>query len=167
MPHATIKGFFLTEATEADLIARLDPVMDGRAPIEIHNGGPIAFSDVAIVLTIQRLAGGARNEALQSLHEAVMDVLLPVVSPECRFSKTEWIREKFEAHLTLAMRDLQAAFVDEILEFLDDLGPIGPKRFIADTFHLYRFTSDDWAGRWWETMKWELVHGWRLTGTSD
>jgi 2'-5' RNA ligase len=162
MPHATIKGFFKTGASVEELIARLDPVMHDRPAFEVHNGGPIAFSDVAIVLTIQRLADGSRNEALQALHTAALDALLPIVAPDCRFSNGEWRYERFEAHLTLAMRDLQEPFIGEVLELLRELGPIGPGSFLADTFHLYRFTSDDWDGTWWETMRWELLHGWRL-----
>jgi 2'-5' RNA ligase len=168
MPHATIKGFFETEVAESELVSRLDPVMAGRAPIEVYNGGPVAFGESAIVLTIQRLQDGSRNEALQSVHDAALDALLPTLArPDDHFTGREWKRERFEAHLTLAMADIPAGFAGEIFEFVNELGPVGPARFTADTFHLYRFSSDDWGGKWWETLTWELVHGWRLTGVVD
>jgi 2'-5' RNA ligase len=163
MPHATIKGFFKPAMPEAEVIARLDRVAAGRRPFHVHNGGVISFGKSAVVLTIQRLADGSRNQALQDVHEAAMDALHPAIASDCDFSPREWTRERFEAHLTLAMADIEATYFDEIISFVHDLEPIGPADFIADTFHLYAFWSDDWSGRWGETLRWELRRSWRLT----
>jgi 2'-5' RNA ligase len=163
MPHATIKGFFKPAVDEAELIARLDPLAMRRRPFPVHNGGAVAHGKSSIVLTIQRLADGARNEALQDIHEAAMDALGTAIAPDCDFSPREGVREHFHAHLTLAMAIETPEYFDEIFAFVHELEPIGPADFVADTFHLYRFQSDDWAGRWGETLRWELRRSWTLT----
>ena len=167
MPHATIKGFFKTDAAPEDLVHRLDPVMSGRPAIEVHNGGVVAFGTEAIVLTIQRCAeGSSHNEALQRLHEASLDALLPVVAGDCEFTPREWVRLLWEAHLTLAMADIPPALFPEVLAFVRDLEPIGPPAFTADTVQLFAFRSEDWRGRWWESLTWAWLHSWRLDAPS-
>jgi hypothetical protein len=163
MPHATIKGFFKPAVDEAELIARLDPVAKGRRPIPVHNGGPIAHGTSSIVLTIRDLADGSRNKPLQDIHQAAMDALGMAIAPDCDFSGREGVREHFHAHLTLAMAIATPEYFDEIFAFVRELEPIGPSDFVADTLHLYRFQSDDWAGRWGETLRWELRRSWTLT----
>jgi hypothetical protein len=165
MPHATIKGFFKPAVDEAELIARLDPVTSGRRPIPVHNAGPIAHGKSSIVLSIKHLADGSRNQALQDIHEAAMDALGTAIAPDCDFSNREGVREHFHAHLTLAMAIMTPEYFDEIFAFVRELEPIGSSNFVADTFHLYRFWSDDWSGHWGETLRWELRRSWTLTET--
>ena len=162
MPHATIKGFFRTAEPVAELVARLDGALAGRAPILVHNGGVVPFLNLAIVLTVQRLPDGGPNGPLQALHETAWAALRPAVHPDCEFTPGEWHGPLFEAHLTLAMADIPAPLFDEVLAFVQDAEPVGPVSFVADTFHLVAFGSDDWAGRYWNTLQWEVVHSWRL-----
>lgn len=162
MPHATIKGFFRSDAPVAELVSRLDEALVDKQPIPIANGGPIAFGTSAIVLDIHHDEAGVPNEALQAFHEAAIAVLLPVVHPDCNFTPNEWLGPMFHAHLTLAMADVRPQFAAEVLEFIRDLGPIGPKHFSADTFQLFAFTSPHWSGDWWRNFEWELLHSWRL-----
>src|SRR5690349_19058450 len=70
MPHATIKGFFKSCAPVEEMIARLDPVMTGRASFPVFSAGPIPFGKAGIALSIQRMPDGRTNEALQEMHEA-------------------------------------------------------------------------------------------------
>ena len=162
MPHATIKGFYKSDAPVEEMISRLDPVMAAHKPFPVFNAGPVKFKKAAIVLDIQHMPDGRRNDALQAVHEAVLDVLLPIVSKECNFTWNDWVRGRFHAHLTLAMADLPEFAFDEIYDFITELGTVGPSVFTAEAFHLYAFESDDWHGKWWETMSWSLLHTWRL-----
>lgn len=163
MPHATIKGFLRSDAPVEEMVRRLDGALNTLHPISIHNGGVIPLGPVGIALTIQRQADGSPNQQLQALHEAALDVLMPLVHPDCDFTPHEWLGLHFEAHLTLAMADIPATQFDEILRFVRDAEPVGPAESIADTFQLFVFESDEWSGRWWETLHWEMLHSWRLT----
>jgi hypothetical protein len=60
------------------------------------------------------------------------------------------------------MADIPDFLFDEVMEFVLDFGPIGPDAFVADTFHLYAFASEDWGGSWWDTMSWRLLDSWRV-----
>jgi 2'-5' RNA ligase len=162
MPHATIKGFFKSSASVEEMISLIDPVMADREPFPVYSAGPIPFGKAGIALSIQTMPDGRINQALQDLHEAVLDVLLPIVDEDCNFTWDDWVRERFHAHLTLAMADIPEAMFDEILAFVRDLEPIGPAIFTAEAFHLFSFESDDWAGLWGETLTWSLLHSWRL-----
>lgn len=162
MPHATIKGFFRSEAPVADMVAALDSTLAGKTPIQIANGGPVAFGTSAIVIDVHHDQGGMTNQALHAIHEAAIETLLPFVHPNCDFTPNEWLGPMFHAHLTLAMADLKPRFFAEVLDFIRNLGPIGPEQFTADTFQLVAFTSPSWSGEWWRDFEWELLHSWRL-----
>jgi hypothetical protein len=162
MPHATIKGFFMSQATVAEIIGRIDPVMAGRPPFPVYNRGPIPFGKSGIALDIQRTPDGSRNEPLQAVHASALTALLPLVASDCNFTPHEWYGDRFSAHLTLAMADIPGWAFGEVLDFVRQAAPIGPPTFTADTFHLFAFFIEDWEGNWWETMRWKLLHSWRL-----
>jgi hypothetical protein len=46
--------------------------------------------------------------------------------------------------------------------FIREAEPIGPRRFPAEYLHLFAFTSDDWAGEWWHSLRWTPLHAWLL-----
>jgi hypothetical protein len=162
-PHATLKGFFRSTATTEELTARLGAMLAGRPAFTVFNYGVVAFGHEAIVLDIHRTPVGERNAALQELHEAALDALLPLVHQDCEFTWTDQgTRERFHAHLTLAFADIPAARFEEIIGFVRDAEPIGPPSFLADTLHFLAFTSDRWDGAWWEKLRWSLVESWRL-----
>lgn len=162
MPHATIKGFFRSDAAVATMVERLDAALAGRRSFPVYNGGAGPFGRGGIGIVVQYLPDGSPNAPLQALHEAAIDALLPLVHPDCDFTPNDPIRDRFVAHLTLAMADVPPQYYGEIVRFVQAGEPIGPASFTADTFHLWAFTSDDWSGRWWETLRWELLHSWVL-----
>jgi hypothetical protein len=163
MPHATIKGFFASTAPPEEMVARLDPVLADRRAFPVHNGGVCCpYGTYGIVLDVHHQPDGTRNESLQALHDAAFAALAPLLDPSCAFTAREGSVERFRAHLRLAMADIPSAFFDEITQFLRDAEPIGPSRFLAEVVHLFAFTSDDWGGQWWHTLRWELLHGWRF-----
>lgn len=164
MPHATIKGFFRSDALVSDMIAALDLAMAGQQPFTVVNNGPIAYGRSSIVMNVQQDEFGETNPAMQALHEAAFAALNPFVHPDCNFTPVEWGGASFFAHLTLLQGMPRPEFFDEILAFIQDLEPIGPRRFLAEYVHLYAFRSDDWDGNWGATLRWELLHSWKLGG---
>jgi 2'-5' RNA ligase len=164
MPHGTIMGFHRSDATIVELAAAIDGVLSGRKPFTITNRGPRPHGRSGISLDIHANADGTPNASLVDLHHEIFAALAPLAHPECEFAWGDWSRERFRAHLTLAMADIPDWLFDELMEFVRDFGQIGPHTFVADSFHLYAFQSDDWGGKWWDTMSWRDLAGWRLTG---
>ena len=164
MPHATIKGFFRSEASEGSIAARLEAVLDGREAFKVFNRGIIPFGRDGIAIDINSTSEGTPNVPLQDLHQAMMDALMTLVDPACEFTRKEMelAYERFRAHLTLAMADVPEHLFDEVLAFVREADPIGPPSFLADTVQFLAFRSDDWAGRWWETLRWQLLRSWTL-----
>ncbi|MEZ4498632.1 MAG: 2'-5' RNA ligase family protein [Thermomicrobiales bacterium] len=164
MPHCTIKGFFKSEVSETRVREIASTITDGVAPFEVHNNGIVGWGTLASTISIMFNPDGSRNESLQHLHQRAIDALLPIVAPDCNFTGGEWYGDRFHAHLTLAMADIPAARAGEILEFCQELEPIGPPSFTAEWLHLYAFESTDWRGEWWRDFRWTLCDSWRLTG---
>lgn len=162
MPHATLKGFFRSDAPVSEIEAAFDCAVAGHQPFTVYNGGPVGWGRGSVVIDIQHTPDGETNAALQSLHEAGWKEIAPLVHPDCTFTPIEGAMQNFRAHLNLAMADLREEFFDEVMAFISEAGLIGPETFIAEYVHLFAFRSDDWTGRWWETLEWSLMRNWRL-----
>lgn len=162
MPHATIKGFFRSDAAVSEIVAAFDRAVAGKSAYTVHNAGARVSGKGSIILDIHHNADGSVNMAQQQLHESGWQEISPLIHPECNFTPVEGSMERFWAHLTLAMADLPEPFFDEIWDFVHADGPIGPETFTAEYLHLFAFHSQDWHGNWWETLTWKLLHGWRL-----
>ena len=164
MPHATIKGFFRSEASEGGIAARLDAVLEDRGAFEVFNGGVVAFGRNGIAIDVNGTPEGTPNVPLQDLHRTVMDAVMPLVGAACEFTReeTDWAYERFRAHLTLAMADVPEHLFDEVLAFAQEAEPVGPPSFLTNTVQLVASRSDDWAGKWWETLRWQLLRSWTL-----
>jgi len=52
-----------------------------------------------------------------------------------------------------------------LIAFLRDAERSG-ETFTADRMHLVAVRQRQWAGPWWESMQWTLLHAWRLGGES-
>ncbi len=164
MPHATIKGFFRSDATIAEIVVAVDVAVRHRPPFTVVNNGPVPFGRGGVSLDVQHGDNGERNEAIQALHEAVFTGLTPLIHEACDFTPRERAMERFFAHLTLAMADIPNFLFDEVHAFIRDAEPIGPRRFTAEYLHLFAFRSDDWSGEWWHSLRWSLLHAWKLVG---
>lgn len=164
MPHATLKGFFRSDAPVTEITDAFGTAVEGHEPFAVYNRGPVGWGRGSIVIDIHHTSDGERNEALQALHASGWNTIKPLVDPDCSFTMIEGAMENFRAHLTLAMADLREALFDEVMAFVQEAGPIGPDVFTAEYVHLYAFYSGDWKGRWWETLDWTLLTSWRLGG---
>lgn len=166
MPHATIKGFYRSDAPVAGMVAALSSVLGEIKPFEVTNGGIMPFGRHTIVIDVHHDAGGAPNTAMVALHRSVIDALMPLVPPDCDFTPIESLGDAFHAHLTLMMGDSPQGLREEILDFLRDAEPIGPPTFWAERCHLVACRSQNWSERWWTTLQWTLLHSWKLGGES-
>lgn len=167
MPHATIKGFFRSDASLVEINGALDRAVAGHPAIPIVNNGVIASDRRGLALNVHHNESGKTNPQLQALHLSVMDEIEPLIHPDCQFSAGEGVRNEFFAHLTLAMRDIPDFAFEEIHNFVRALEPLGPPRFHAEYFHLFAFRSDAWDGEWWHTLEWTLLNNWRLPLSTD
>ena len=162
MPHATVKGFFRSDATIPELVAAVDRALAGRPPFAVVNNGPVPLGRGGVSLNVHHDERGQLNRELQATHEAVFNGLAPCVHPACDFTPREGALDAFFAHLTLAMADVPDFLFDELFAFLQEAEPIGPRRFMAEYFHLFAFRSAKWSADWWSTLEWSLLHTWKL-----
>jgi hypothetical protein len=162
MPHATIKGFFRSDASLAEIVAACNRAVEGHAAIPVVNNGVVAHGRTGIGLDVHHDGFGGVNVALQRFHESVWDEIEPLIESGCRFSAGEGKRDRFFAHLTLAMADIPEFAFDEIFAFVREAEPLGTPRFLAKHVHLFAFHSDEWDGEWWHTLTWKLLHVWEL-----
>lgn len=162
MPHCTIKGFFLTETSTDDIVAALDPAMHATRSFPVSNGGPRPYGPGSVVLDVQSRPDGSNNDPLTAFATATFDAVRPLVHPDDTFTPGEPSRDRFHGHLTLSMADCPPFLEREVADYIDDLRPIGSPWFLARHIHLYAFTSAAWDGKWWESLRWRLLHAWRL-----
>lgn len=162
MPHATIKGFFRSDASVEEIIAAFDAAAVGHHAYTVYNGGPTFGGRTGIGIDVHYNADGTVNMPQQKLHESAWQHIMPLVRSDCDFCPKEGSMENFHAHLTLSMADITEEMFDEVYEYVTAAGPIGPETFPAEYFHLYAFQSDDWAGHWWESLEWTLLKSWKL-----
>lgn len=162
MPHATIKGFFRSDAPIPKLVRAFDTAVLGHEPFTVYNGGPVAYGRTSVVLNVNDVPCGSGNAALLALHTSAWKAVSPLVGTDCTFTRAEPAQAGFRAHLTLAMADLDEQFFEEVFAFITDATPIGPDRFTAEYLHLFAFRSQDWTGAWWTTLEWKMLHSWHL-----
>ena len=166
MPHATIKGFFRSDATITELIAAFDRAVEGHEEFTVYNKGLVPYGRTSVVLDINDMPDGSVNANLHALHQAAWSAITSLIHPDCRATPREPAMGRFRAHLTLAMADLREEFFDEVYAFINEATPIGPDSFTAQFCHLFAFRSKNWAGDWWNTLEWQMLHSWKLDSRS-
>jgi len=157
--HATIKGFYKkTDSPVTSTIAELDTVMAQQRPFPIHFSG-FRIDDIGIGLNVSNI-NGKPNAPLHQFRGEIVDIIRPTIAPDCDFAASD-LGPTFEAHLTLAFRDITPSIYDDVLAWLED-APIPTEPFIAKDFHFLQIFCDDWSGNWWETLSWKLLKTWHL-----
>lgn len=163
MPHATVKGFFRSAAPPEELGERLNASLAGWQPFTAWNNGVIRMGRAGIVISAKSLPDGRDNEAWHGLQDRAWSALEPVIDPACEFTPIDGRgrtgANPFHPHFTLAMADVRAEILDEVMAFLQQDGPVGPPEFRIEALHLFRFRAN-WQGAWWHTLTWELLRSW-------
>ena len=165
--HCTIKGFFKLApgATPAAFVPALDALF-ARTPAFPATLRPPWLGGLPEHRGASALLWLERTPALQQLHEAVWDIVIPHVAPDCRFTPGEYHGEQFPPHITLVQEDLPRApgllaqATTQAVQVYDDL-PM--HTFLAQDMQLLEFAAGDWAA-WWETLRYRQLQGWRLPG---
>jgi 2'-5' RNA ligase len=163
MVHCTIKGFFKLAdgATPADFIPGLDALYANTPSF------PMEFERLCLSPSGSSLLQVLRTtDALQHLHEDTWTTVWPYIAEDCPFSHREPAHQNFRPHITLVQSDLPGeptlrtqahALANYLYESLPS------HAFTARTMQLVEFTSEDWRGDWWQSMRWRLLKGWTLT----
>lgn len=161
--HATVKGFFKkVEGPVEPLVGKLDAVFAEQRPLDIHFSG-YRNDEIGIGLNVS-LVNGQPNEALYAFRERVVAAVRPFIAPDCDFAASD-LGNPYEAHITLAFRDVPLYLYDDVLAYLAD-APLPRANFLARDFHFLRFQSEAWPGSWWKSLSWHLIKSWHLTGSS-
>lgn len=157
--HCTIKGFFKkNEMPALQLQNKLDEFFQTQSPIPVsvedYRVDPIGFG---LSLMTQN---GKPNTPFLEFREKVVDITRPYIADDCDFKVHDLGRE-FHPHITFSFRDVPNELYDIVFKWMED-GPEFTGPFLANTFHFLEFFSEDWPGRWWESISWRLLHTWRL-----
>lgn len=166
MVHCTLKGFTkLAEgATPADFTPALDALFAQTPAFVTELTGLWDLNQSEGKSSI--LLGMDRTEAFLSLHNAIWEVVRPYIAPDCLFSLVEPSGSKFPPHITLVQGDAPAepglhAQILGLCQFFFETSLKGS--FQARDLQLIEFYSEDWAGNWWETLRFQQLKGWQLT----
>ncbi|MFL5999271.1 MAG: hypothetical protein ACJ736_34120 [Streptomyces sp.] len=161
-PHATLIGNLCTRATEAELIAALDPVFENVTPFPVYNQGIARTGTGAYEYDINLDASGNRpNVPLGRVADAVAKAVAPLSVPVDDFMVTPVAEYRFAAHLGLASHELAVdnRLSKEVGDFLAGLPLHAPESFAARWYSLFEFQAD-WSGHWWQNMSWRHLHSW-------
>lgn len=157
--HATIKGFFKKAERSLDpMVEQLEAIFADQDPIPVYFNG-IDYNEIGICLDISKI-GREANQMLIDFREKVVAVIRPFIATDCDFVEAD-LDNPFIPHITLAFRDIPIAMQGDILDFLQHT-PLPTEPFMADRFHFLQFFSQDWNGRWEQTLTWKLLKSWHL-----
>ena len=158
--HATVKGFFKKVGGPLDpLLEALDAVFVEQKPFMVESGEYPIVDEIGIGYDCSSL-GGEQNQELFAFREKIVAAVRPYIAPDCDFVASD-LGNPYEAHITLAFRDIPLSIYDDVLAFLAQ-GSFPKEPFLAQAFHFLVFYSEDWSGSWWETLTWRLIKSWTL-----
>ncbi|WP_322620243.1 2'-5' RNA ligase family protein [Streptomyces acidicola] len=163
-PHATLVGSrHLPGPVEETIDAVTRAVADVPA-FTVHNAG-VRRQGVGLVYDVHHLADGITpNTAFVDLAARIDTAVAPLETPAPNPSGNPFDADTFQAHLSLLSHDMyeRPDLFAEVEEYVSGLPVPFSDSFPGDTVTLYRTRSDDWTGRWWQTLTWEHVYTWRL-----
>ncbi|WP_198539320.1 2'-5' RNA ligase family protein [Streptomyces graminilatus] len=163
-PHATLIGSRHLTAPVEEIVDSVTRALAGVSAFTVHNAG-VRRLGVGLVYDVQHLADGRTpNPDLTELAARVDKAVTHLEAPAPNPAEHRFDRDTFSAHLSLVSHDMYVRpdLSEEVEEYIDGLPVAFPASFPGDTVALYRTRSDDWTGRWWQTLTWEHVHTWRL-----
>lgn len=165
-PHVTILGSIDLVVEEGELVSAVESALAGARPMSVRVG-PLQLDAHGTYLG--HPLGQADGAPLTALMGRVLERVDPLrtirdgdFSAEARRADSP---ETYTPHLTVLGHD-GAERPDELPDVLAFLGALGldePVEEVWDAVSLYRFASDDWQGRYWQTMTWEIVRTWHLS----
>lgn len=166
MVHCTLKGFFKLAdgATPADFTPALDELFARTPAFDTELTGLWPYVNPT-KLQSSVLLGMDRTSQFHALHNAIWDVVRPYIAPDCLFSPREPAGNDFPPHITLAQDDVppEPGLIAQVLDLCQHIYDTSLKgRFMARDLQLIEFYSEDWAGKWGDTLRFRQLKGWRL-----
>lgn len=165
-PHITLVGSIALTVPEENFIESLDAVLENQPARRIVTTGMTLSDDGFVGLRFRD------HESSPAPLAGLMGEVLEAARPLRHFPLGDRTREHrmkdspetFAPHLTLVGHDGRDSLdlTEECFEVLTALGIGDQPEWVGDVVTLYRFTSDDWSGRYWETLAWRPLKSWRL-----
>lgn len=163
-PHATLVGSRHLPVPDHEIIAAVTRAVADVPAFTVHNAG-VRNQGVGLVYDVHHLADRTTpNTAFVDLAAKIDEAVTPLEEPAPNPAEHRFDAAAFRAHLSLLSHDMYVRpdLFEETSEFVEGLPVTLPSSFPGDTVTLYRTRSDDWTGRWWNTLTWEHVHTWKL-----
>lgn len=164
-PHVTILGSIDLVVPEQELTAALERALAGAAALPVRVE-PLALDAHGTYLSHPISQGpGAPLTALMGRVLAEADPLRTIRDGDFAAAERRTDSpETFRPHLTVVGHDGadRPGDLPDALAVLGELGLGAAVEEVWDTVSLYRLTAEDWQGRYWETMTWEVARSWRL-----
>ncbi|MFE4540890.1 2'-5' RNA ligase family protein [Streptomyces scopuliridis] len=163
-PHATLVGSRHLPGPVEETIAAVTRAVTDVPAFTVHNAG-VRRLGVGLVYDVHHLADGVTpNTAFVDLAARIDTAVAPLETTAPNPAANPFDADTFHAHLSLLSHDMYVRpdLFAEVEEYITGLRVPFSDDFVGDTVTLYRTRSDDWAGRWWQTLTWEHVHTWRL-----
>ncbi|MFF7651667.1 2'-5' RNA ligase family protein [Streptomyces sp. NPDC007983] len=165
-PHATLVGSRHLPGPEEEIVEAVTRAVADVPAFTVHNAG-IRRQGVGLVYDVHHLADGTTpNTALVALAARIDTAIAPLETPAPNPAAHPFDADTFRAHLSLLSHDMYVRpdpdLFAEVEEYATALPVPFSDSFPGNTVALYRTRSDDWTGRWWQTLTWEHVRSWRL-----
>ncbi|MEU1300387.1 2'-5' RNA ligase family protein [Streptomyces shenzhenensis] len=163
-PHATLVGSRHVPGPVEELVDAVTRAVTGVPAFTVHNAG-VRHQGVGLVYDVHHLADGITpNTAFVDLAARIDATVTPLETPAPNPAGNPFDADTFRAHLSLLSHDMYVRpdLFAEVEEYVLGLPVPFSDNFPGDTVTLYRTSSEDWTGRWWQTLTWEHVHTWRL-----
>jgi len=159
--HATIKGFFLMkqDMDPLNLQSLLAEYLEDVPPFDTHFLPKLRIDPIGMGIN---LVSTDTVDQLLNFRNDIVSIIMPFLAPDCDFAKED-LGSTFEAHVTLAFRDIPNNLYPAVLSYIDKLLPEPEKSFPAGDFQLAVFHSSSWDGEWWKDLTWERIAHWSLT----
>lgn len=162
-PHATLVGSQPFGFSEPAVIDAITALLAGRPAFAVHNAG-VRPQGRGYVYDVSENPDGSVNDDLVSLARDIEAAVAPFRVPMNNPLPNDFVPESYRGHLSLASHDLYVRpdLYEEVGAFIEELEVPVPVGFAGRTVVMYRTSSPDWSGRWWQTMTWEHVRTWWL-----
>ena len=162
-PHVTLAGLTPTMATTGSVIEAIEPAIKASEQFRVVNAG-ITRRNIAITYDVNNGQNGKTSGPMLGLAIMINSALKPLAVHYEQLKVDPFSGGTFHAHISLASHELRKRedLREEVETFIHGLECPVPASFNAEIVSLYEFTSEDWPGNWWETLKWTHHKSWKL-----
>lgn len=165
-PHTTIMGSLsLKDHNEEALTEAVDKALEGQKPIAVSTPGIVRTPwGIAYELRDDTEDNSKLKELMGSIQKQIDPLLSYPPLDRSVASRRKASPDTYVPHLSIVSHDglWFPDLADEAFEYLSEAQIGKGGNYLANYVTLYRFRSEDWTGRYWETMQWMIVKSWKL-----